>query len=201
MIEHVPDERRAEWRAWVEQHVGGDNAVIDSATDAALHVLLAGGTVDEAAAAAQATGRWHRSFDGSARLGRYGHPVSDHDHIRGVVTSFRSRNEMVGPQSGSVWSFRVDAWDESGQPQPPVTVEMRGTRFEGSIAEGDWVELAGRAPSGVVVHPRTIRNLTMNCVVTARRPLQPIRALLGVVFFVIIVGVIAAALIVVFSNR
>jgi hypothetical protein len=162
MLGSVPPEKRAEWREWSEKNVEGGEASVERATDAALQTLMGGGTVDDAMEAARAA-----AGTPSAAAAERGHPVSDHDHLRGVVSIFRERSELMGRHYGLVWTFRVDSWDESGVHQPPVTVEMRGHRFTGSIGEGDWVEIPGHWQPGEVVHIQSLRNIGMNCPVAA----------------------------------
>ena len=64
-----------------------------------------------------------------------------------------------------VWSFRVERYDASGNRLQPVPVEMKGERFDGSISEGDWVELPGDWKPGQVVNPSQVKNLTTGATV------------------------------------
>jgi len=167
MVESVPSEKRAEWQTWVEHNIGGDGPTIQRATDAALASLLGGHSTDDAISAARSAAR-----AGSSEAEAERHPVSDADHLRGVVSIFRERNELMGNQYGSVWSFRLDRWDSTGAPEPPVAVEMRGYSFSGSVGQGDWVEIPGREilsrwKPGEIFHAQLLKNITMNSTVTA----------------------------------
>jgi hypothetical protein len=73
---------------------------------------------------------------------------------------------------GAVWDFRIERQDAVGNRRPSVAVEMRGTHFEGSVADGDEVEVVppGGWASGQLLVTPTIRNLTMNTSVTAHDP-------------------------------
>ena len=62
--------------------------------------------------------------------------------IRGRVAGFQPRNELRGSTYITIWSFRV----EQRGGLPPVALEMRGYAFEGSITNGDEVQV--RAVSG-----------------------------------------------------
>ena len=44
----VPPEKRAKWRKWAEEEIGGDDLTIDAATDAIIAALLQGSSVEEA---------------------------------------------------------------------------------------------------------------------------------------------------------
>ena len=87
------------------------------------------------------------------------------NRIIGDVREFRPRNQREGQLNMEIWSFRVERYDASGNRLQPVPVEMRGERFDGSISEGDWVELPGEWKPGQVVHPDQVKNLTTGATV------------------------------------
>src|SRR5262249_47053630 len=64
----------------------------------------------------------------------------------------------VGPSSGNI--FRLQRYDKTGSPLPPLPVEMRG-RFKGNIRPQDRVEVYGKWSKGRRTFlARRIRNLT-----------------------------------------
>lgn len=81
--------------------------------------------------------------------------------IKGQVSGMQQRFEP----GGAVWDFRVERTDPSGKPLPRVAVELRGQSFQGSINNGDWVELFGEWRSGDVVKVDEVKNLTTNATV------------------------------------
>jgi len=93
------------------------------------------------------------------------------DLIRGTVSGFRERYEQ--PQMADryrpliVWGFRLERSDSAGNPLPRAAVEMRGTRFQGSISDGDVVEIDQAYRRGVLVTASTVRNLTSGSTVVA----------------------------------
>jgi hypothetical protein len=87
------------------------------------------------------------------------------NRIIGEVREFRPRNQREGQLSMEIWSFRVERYDASGNRLQPVPVEMKGERFDGSISEGDWVELPGHWKPGEVAHPDQVNNLTTGATV------------------------------------
>ncbi|MDE1863036.1 MAG: PKD domain-containing protein [Thaumarchaeota archaeon] len=60
------------------------------------------------------------------------------------------------------WTFRLIPEDEVGNlhPENQITVQLGGKAFEGSINDGDKVQIEGKWNEGEVVHPDTIFNLT-----------------------------------------
>ena len=52
----------------------------------------------------------------------------------------------------------------------PVPVEMKGLKFEGTISEGDWVELPGQWKPGEVASPKKFVNLTTGAEISGSVP-------------------------------
>jgi len=84
-------------------------------------------------------------------------------HVRGRVVGFQQRNEMWNGRYLAVWDFRVE--DDSGGQVP---IEMRAFSFEGSIANGDEVEVQAQSRGGRPVNTKVVHNLTSNSLVRAR---------------------------------
>ena len=91
------------------------------------------------------------------------------NRLVGEARAFQSRNEQVAFVNVTVWSFRVDRFDcRSGNRLPPVPVEMRGLRFDGSISEGDHIEVYVRSEGRQTVAARWVKNLSTGTLVEAR---------------------------------
>lgn len=58
-----------------------------------------------------------------------------------------------------VWSFRLERLDESDNPLPVISVELRGPLFDGMLRDGDEIEVKGRLQNGVL-HATSILNLS-----------------------------------------
>jgi hypothetical protein len=87
--------------------------------------------------------------------------------IVGEARGVRERHEPHGSSRDEiVWTFRVERHDQLGNRLPPVSVEMRGYRFDGALQDGDWVELDGQAQDGTL-RARSLRNLTTGSQVRA----------------------------------
>ncbi|MDF6019646.1 hypothetical protein [Streptomyces sp. JH34] len=90
--------------------------------------------------------------------------------VTGQVTMFQERYERRATSNDpvTVWSFRLERQDERGQPLPRVGVEMRGTGFDGTLAQGDWVRIDEAWQPGTTLQTRQIANLSTNSTVRAR---------------------------------
>jgi hypothetical protein len=64
-----------------------------------------------------------------------------------------------GETTLTVVSFRVDQFDKAGNRTSSIPVEMRGFAFTGHLADGDTVEIHGRAVNGVV-YTESVQNRT-----------------------------------------
>jgi hypothetical protein len=189
MTDGVPPETREEWRAWAQGEVGPGPAAVDRATDAVLAALIQGHTVEDSMEIGKAAALGPSAANARSEVattGTAGAPVyvSDGSHLRGVVGSFRERNELMGNRYGSVWDFRVDHWDRQGRSIGAVPVEMRGIKYSGSIGDGDWVEIASSWSPGKLLRPRTVHNLSQNSMVssTGGASPNPIVHAIGLVF-------------------
>jgi tetratricopeptide (TPR) repeat protein len=88
------------------------------------------------------------------------------DPQEGIVASFQQRVEQRNRRMLYVWDFRVIRGGLD-----PISVEMRGYRFDGTLANGDRVRLPRGAKTGKVLHLHSIANLSGNAVVqVTRRP-------------------------------
>ena len=88
--------------------------------------------------------------------------------LTGEVRSIQRRTEWIGEGgSRSIWTFRLDATDETGGRLGPVEVEMRGFSFEGNLAEGDSVRVGGRWRRGAL-RAEEVQNLTTGALVRAK---------------------------------
>ncbi len=73
-------------------------------------------------------------------------------HVRGL----REKPE----NNFTVYSFRVESFDELGNRLTPVTVEMRGISFEGSLNEGDEIEIQKKYRPGRTIKVSRLHNIT-----------------------------------------
>ena len=159
-----------QWRGWIERNIGGSEARVESATQAAIVAIGQRKSRDEIVAAVhQAAAYWRESDQRSAVAGTDTRPGI----VRGRVAALQQRQEMAtmaGTPATLVWNFRVQREGSDGTQLPTVTVQMRGVSFEGSIINGDEVEIKARGfKPGDVIKAREIRNLTSNSRVRARR--------------------------------
>ena len=94
--------------------------------------------------------------------------------IVGQVTGFHERVEeerhwwQYFGKIVNVWSFRIERFDEAGNRLPPIQIEMRGSRFTGSIDEGDKVEIQGKWQEGKVMQVKEVTNLTTGVTIKAK---------------------------------
>ena len=111
----------------------------------------------------------------------------------------------MGNQYGSVWDFRIDHWDSTGAPQQPVSVEMRGVTFHGSIGDGDWVEIPGRWKPGELLRARSVRNVSQNVIVSAEGNQWRAEGCLGgltrLVVVLVLIGIFVAVTYLLLNNN
>jgi hypothetical protein len=106
------------------------------------------------------------------------------NRIIGEVRDFHDRTQKQGQLNFTVWSFRVDRYDASGNLLQPVPVEVKGEIINGSISDGDWVELPGDWKSGQIAQPEFVKNLTTGATVQGYvTPGSKISVTIGYVFF------------------
>lgn len=87
-----------------------------------------------------------------------------------------------------VWRFRVHVFDEAGNLNSQISVEMRGDRFIGSVHDGDIVKLPGLWRQGQICTPREIINTTLGTQVRAQSFTFDYRSCLLFFVFVGILG-------------
>lgn len=113
--------------------------------------------------------------------------------FRGNVSGFRPRTEQAGRGYVTIWDFRIERFDPQGRPLPRVPVEMRGTRFDGAINEGDLVEVDGEWREGQTLHTGHVKNLTTAADVHAHGggggPVGVLRSLVGLVLTLVFIAV------------
>lgn len=112
---------------------------------------------------------------------------SDPDQVEGQVRGIMARSD--GGEGETVWTFRLERYDELGNRELLVPVEMRGYRFEGSIAEGDWVRLRGSARRGTI-RVAELENVTTGATVTANTTPRTVGAIAGAIFAAVFVAVV-----------
>lgn len=103
--------------------------------------------------------------------------------MRGV----QARSESRGDQgSESIWTFRIERYDDSGNRVSLIPVEMRGLTFEGSVSDGDSVRASGRMRAGTLRVTR-LENLTTGATVRSKGVPKAAVILAVIVFAVILI--------------
>ena len=92
------------------------------------------------------------------------------NRVIGEAREVRQRSESEGAINWSINSFRVERYDKAGNRLQPVPVEMRATKFNGTLSEGDWVEISGTWQPGQVMKPRQVNDLTTGAQVSGSVP-------------------------------
>lgn len=108
--------------------------------------------------------------------------------IDGQVKGLQARSEGGGGESvtETIWTFRIERYDEAGNRVALVPVEMRGLRFDGSLADGDVVRARGRFRAGTF-RADQIENLTTGAAVRSRG----VPKIAMVIFAILFVAVVA----------
>ncbi len=84
--------------------------------------------------------------------------------VEGQVRGIRERTESMGESSSTVWAFRIERYDRTGNRLPPVAAQMRAVAFDGSLSEGDEVRVIGTWKDGTL-HGERVENLTTRATV------------------------------------
>jgi len=120
------------------------------------------------------------------RRGNYAIKNSQPELI-GEVRGFTQRSENISTShlQHTIWNFRIERYIE-GKQLPPIPVEMRGQKFEGSINEGDSIQLLKNWQKGLH-KTNKVFNLTINVMVKAKQKglLTIYPWLWGLLFFII----------------
>jgi hypothetical protein len=123
------------------------------------------------------------------------------DQFKGQVSGFQQRVEPSGGKTVLVWDFRLERHDEAKHPLPRMAVEMRGPAFEGSISNGDIVEVEGHLGSSNVLHANRLRNLSTNATVSARGIVtRRISTFVFLLIFVVVAGFILSVVLKIFGT-
>lgn len=117
--------------------------------------------------------------------------------VEGQARGMQVRSEPASFSSRSVtmWSFRVERYDQSGDRALLVPVEMRGIGFAGTISDGDWVRVSGKLRHGTMLASK-IENLTTNSVV---RPKHDVAVI--VTQILIVIAVVSLVLFLILGTR
>jgi hypothetical protein len=90
--------------------------------------------------------------------------------IIGEVRNLQERHEVDNSQkSWTIWSFRIESFDKTGNRMQPVPVEMRGRAFQGMLNEGDQVEIRAKWRGGQTLRVSEVRNVTTGARVVAKK--------------------------------
>lgn len=117
--------------------------------------------------------------------------------VTGEARAVQQRTEWVSESgSRSIWTFRLDATDQNGARLGLVQIEMRGITFEGSLADGDSVRVAGKWHNGII-RAEQVQNLTMGTLVRAKN----YKGLMVVAIALFVVGAAVIAFFAIDSSR
>lgn len=83
--------------------------------------------------------------------------VPKRGHFVGQVHNFR---EQMDNTLRHTWTFRLVDYDAVGNLNFLAEVSMRAATFEGTIGEGDWVEVQGSPGKGGVLKVKEVYNHT-----------------------------------------
>jgi hypothetical protein len=88
--------------------------------------------------------------------------------LRGRITALQQGSDIFDSRF-LFWTFRLQRATADGRLLPAVEIEMRNRGFEGTVSEGDAVELDAKGfKVGDIVKVKQLRNLSSNSVVQAR---------------------------------
>ncbi len=196
-------EKRARWRRYFLQHVGGSEAEVDAATEAAMRALEQGSDANGIIAAGLEGARAFRDTPQTrTRPSGTGYPLAQHaarpqapapraigSNSSGIVRGFQERQTMKDRLYYAVWDFRLARTDAHGNPLIPTPIRMIARRFTGAIRNGDLIDVGKKCQEGRLIKTRRVRNLTTGFVVKARglRPLFLRTA--SLVLFIILLSV------------
>lgn len=125
------------------------------------------------------------------RIDALGPRAPSGDPREGVVSNLQQRFEQraLGRMMRQVyvWDFRVNR-----EGLPPVAVEMRGFRFQGSLSNGDRVRLSHSARPGKVLQLHRIVNLSSSSTVRVTRRPRLITTGLGILVQILLLLVFVA---------
>jgi hypothetical protein len=176
------------WRSWAQRALGGTAEQIDAAALAALGVVATGRRQSEAIRAAKraweqagqpvaavqppvATAAAPRASLRPAASPRF-------DGVQGRVSGFQSRRETKtqtywpGGAPGQpqiphtrrikliAWTFRVQVSGERDERLAPITIEMKGRRFRGTVSDGDEIHINRRPKRSTPLRINKLDNLT-----------------------------------------
>jgi hypothetical protein len=85
--------------------------------------------------------------------------------LEGEVRKLKESHEADQYQK---WSFWVQSYNEIGNRDQLVPVQMRGKSFEGAISEGDRVRITGEWQAGKTLNVSQLYNMTTDTTVKAR---------------------------------
>lgn len=142
-----PSRKRIEWTDWARKHIDGDEATIERAVDAALAALRSGATANQAADAAReaaaAPPPTHAAEPPRVTPGPPQQTAPDAGFqaspgkIVGTATNVAKPQQLTGAGSIQNLEFQLHPLDGSAT----VFVQMRGMILDGTILEGDVVEV------------------------------------------------------------
>lgn len=182
------------WFQWAEARYSPNHTAIRVGYESALSALKRGATTEEVVIAAdQAVNKLRPSTSDAQNPSDISASIDGKTH-RGRVSGFQSRFESarVGRGSVLVWNFRLERNDAAGVSLNPIAIEMRGTEFNGAVANGDIVEVRGTYKKGKTLRIESLDNLTSQVTVRVRRGgkfSQVVSTLISIVVLIFIIAI------------
>lgn len=206
-VSKIP-EKRAKWRAYFSGKYGGSPEQLDAAADAAMYVIVNGGTQDAAVSAGENALKFGlvqgvragHNFQPPTRVGPDSSPAPSGGQWpknAGVVTLVDRRTESLDGDFFQVLNLRLSRLEQGRPTGTPTAVELRGRVIVGHITKGDVVEMPAGA-AGRTVEVTSLKNLTTGATVEAKgRAFRQIRtaARTAKLILGIVSGIFAGAII------
>lgn len=113
--------------------------------------------------------------------------------IVGEVRNLQERHETDNSQkTWTIWSFRVESFDRTGNRMQPVPVEMRGRTFQGMLNEGDQIEIRAKWREGQTLRVTEVYNTTTGSKVIVKKGVSGTPIWVWNIVFFIVLGLAAA---------
>ncbi|QLY29329.1 hypothetical protein [Nocardia huaxiensis] len=155
-------DKRRQWEAWARRKFGDNETQARAAVDAALRAAASGASSQEAAAAGLAAGQAHEEPDVPPELLE----PAPRGTVVGYARRIRQQQQISDVGSLQTLEFRVEPLRG-----PSLVVQMRGFLLEGSLTDGDVVEVPIRRRRGTFVRAGRLFNRTTGSTVEMRRGL------------------------------
>jgi tetratricopeptide (TPR) repeat protein len=163
-------DNRGQWEQWARNQFGDNPQTVRVAVEAAMRAASNGASSQQAAEAATAAAVANTPPPQGLPL-RPPSPPRDPNALVGIVTQLTKTVAPWGgrPAAQQLWNFRLEIPGAPGGSTTRVGVQMRGHEINGTLDNGDWVEISEQPKPGRVYQPKVLRNLSVGGVVKSRR--------------------------------